>query len=147
MLNPGLDRNDQEPAQMPDPPTDRQEDFILQTDLSLRTMIENQPTEKLSYTQRIDHIRTLRNSLIKDFLDEANLIRYFAEQYRHMHLNTRKLEFIKKELRELLDAPVDLVHYASLLLEMKQEGTASITASHHKLFYDELEKIFSRYAH
>jgi hypothetical protein len=108
------------------------------------------PTEtneevKLSDEHRIDIIRTIRNDLIKDFLDEKNLIAYFSEQYNLKELNSRRIEFIKKELKELLIAPIDLAHYASLLLEMKQNGTASLSGKNEKLFYDELDEIFNRY--
>ncbi|MBX2966095.1 MAG: hypothetical protein KF845_08110 [Cyclobacteriaceae bacterium] len=108
-------------------------------------MMTHKTLEKSSDEQRIGHIRDLRNSLIKDFLIDDNLVAYFEKQYNHKQLNTRRLEFIKKELRELLIAPVDLVHYAPLLLEMKQEGTASITSNHEGLFYVELDRIFSKY--
>ena len=100
---------------------------------------------KLTDEYRIDLIRKLRNELIKEFLDDKNLVAYFAEQFHQKELNNRRVEFIKKELRELLIAPVDLVHYSTILLEMKQDGTASISAKNEKLFYDELEKIFKRY--
>lgn len=100
---------------------------------------------KLTDEYRIDLIRKLRNELIKEYLDERNLVSYFAEQYHQKELNNRRVEFIKKELKELLIAPVDLVHYAPILLEMKQDGTASISSKNEKLFYDELEKIFKKY--
>jgi hypothetical protein len=109
---------------------------------------DTQPaSESVKFTDeyRIDLIRKLRNDLIKDFLDERNLIAYFAEQYNQKELNNRRIEFIKKELKELLIAPVDLVHYAALMIEMKQNGTASIASKNEKLFYDELDKIFKRY--
>jgi hypothetical protein len=102
---------------------------------------------KLTDEYRIDLIRNLRNDLVKHFLDDKNLINFFAEQYDQKQLNTRRIEFIKKELRELLIAPVDLAHYATLMLEMKQSGTASIASKNEKLFYDELEKIFKRYSY
>jgi hypothetical protein len=102
---------------------------------------------KLTDEYRIDLIRNLRNDLVKHFLDDANLISYFAEQYDQKELNTRRIEFIKKELKDLLIAPVDLAHYATMMLEMKQSGMASITSKNEKLFYDELEKIFKRYSY
>jgi hypothetical protein len=108
-------------------------------------MIQDNTQEKISDTQRIEHIRTLRNSLINDFLNDATLIDYFSRQFNNVTLNTRRIEFIKKELRDLVNAPVDLVHYAPILLEMKQQGAASIAAKYEKLFYAELEKIFNRY--
>jgi hypothetical protein len=108
---------------------------------------EQLPTEqsRISDQMRIDHIRTLRNSLIKDLLDERTLMEYFSTQFSHKRLNARRVVFIKKELQELLIAPVDLAHYAPLLLEMKNNGTASLANKNEKLFYDELDKIFKKY--
>jgi hypothetical protein len=108
-------------------------------------MIQESTREKFSDVDRIDHIRTVRNELIKNFLNDTVLIDYFEQQFSHKHLNSRRLEFIKKELRDLLIAPVDLVHYAPLLLEMKQQGSSTISADHEKLFYAELMPILSRY--
>ncbi|MCU0357701.1 MAG: hypothetical protein MUE95_08975 [Cyclobacteriaceae bacterium] len=102
---------------------------------------------KLTDEYRIDLIRKLRNDLAKYFLEDQNLITYFSEQYNMKELNNRRIEFIKKELKELLIAPVDLAHYATLMLEMKQTGTASIASKNEKLFYEELERIFKRYAY
>lgn len=102
---------------------------------------------KISDEHRIDIIRKLRNDLAKDFLEEQNLISYFKEHYNRNELNLIRIEFIKKELRDLLIAPVDLVHYASLIIEMKQAGTASLTGKNGNLFYEELDKIFRKYTH
>jgi hypothetical protein len=102
---------------------------------------------KLTDEHRIDLIRNLRNDLIKDFLNEQNLVAYFEQHLNRKELNNRRIEFIKKELRDLLIAPVDLAHYATLMIEMKQNGTATLTGKNDKLFYDELEKIFRKYAY
>ena len=104
-------------------------------------------TLKVTDEHRIDIIRKLRNDLIKDFLEEKNLLAYFKEYYNRNQLNRIRIEFIKKELGDLLIAPVDLAHYASLLIEMKQAGTASLTGKNESLFYDELDKVFRRYIH
>ena len=53
----------------------------------------------------IDLVRKLRNDLIKDFLDERMLNEYMATQFRVKDLSPVKLEFIKKELKELLISP------------------------------------------
>jgi hypothetical protein len=102
---------------------------------------------RLTDEHRIDLIRNLRNDLIKDFLNEQNLVAYFEEHYNRKGLNNRRIEFIKKELKDLLIAPVDLAHYATLMIEMKQNGTATLTGKNDKLFYDELEKIFKKYVY
>jgi hypothetical protein len=66
-------------------------------------MTQNTTQEKLSDTQRIKHIRTLRNSLIHDFSNDATLIDYFSQQFNSITLNVRRIEFNKKELRDLVN--------------------------------------------
>lgn len=102
---------------------------------------------KISDEYRIDIIRKLRNDLIKDFLEEQTLRAYFKEHYNRKELNAIRIEFIKKELQDLLITPVDLVHYASILIEMKQAGTASLAGKNENLFYEELDKVFRKYIH
>ncbi len=100
---------------------------------------------KWSHETIIDLIRKIRNDLIKDFLDERNLMAYFVEAFNHKDLSATKIEFIKKELKELLIAPVDVVHYAGLVDHIKQTDTASLADHNEKLFYQEMEKIFRKY--
>lgn len=102
---------------------------------------------KISDEHRIDIIRKLRNDLIKDFLEEQTLQAYFKKQYNLIELNAIRIEYIKKELRDLLIEPVDLAHYARLLMAMKQAGTASLAGKNENLFYEDLDKIFRKYIH
>ena len=99
---------------------------------------------KLSIERIIDLVRNVRNGLIQDFLQDANLRTYFLQQYNR-ELSQVKSEFLKRDLKELLDSPVDLSHYGLLIKQMQDSNTASISSTHHDLFYKELEKIFSRY--
>jgi hypothetical protein len=92
----------------------------------------------------LDLIRKLRNDLIKDFLDEGNLHTYFREQYKR-ELTAVKVEFIKKDLKELLITPVDVPHYATLITQIQDTGTASLEAGNDRLFYHEVEQIFRKY--
>jgi len=108
-------------------------------------LTENVKTfEKVSDEHRIGLIRRLRNELIKYFLDEPNLKAYFKEHYKYT-LNAIRIAIIKKELQELYNSSVDLVQYATLLIEMKQAGTASLTTKNEELFYEELDMIFRKY--
>jgi hypothetical protein len=99
---------------------------------------------KLSIERIIDLVRNVRNGLIHDFLQDANLRTYFLQQYNR-ELSQVKAEFLKRDLKELLDSPVDLSHYGLLIKQMQDSNTASISSTHHDLFYKELEKIFTRY--
>jgi hypothetical protein len=93
----------------------------------------------------IDLVRKLRNDLIKDFLDERFLKQYLDEQFRVKELSNVKIEFIKKDLKELLISPVNTAHYEGLINQIRTTDSAAITETNEKLFYKELEKVFKKY--
>ncbi|HYG18637.1 MAG TPA: hypothetical protein VD816_06905 [Ohtaekwangia sp.] len=93
----------------------------------------------------IELIRKLRNDLIKDFLDERYLKNYFEEHFKVKDLPAVKIEFIKKDLKELLISPVDMTHYADLIDQIKESGSASLTDGNEELFYKDLGKILRKY--
>ena len=93
----------------------------------------------------LDLVRKLRNDLIKDFLDERHLKAYIANQFRVNELSNIKIEFIKKDLKELLISPVNTNHYQSLIDQIRETDTAGISETNEPLFYRELEVIFNRY--
>jgi hypothetical protein len=104
-------------------------------------------TVKTQWTDEriIDLIRKLRNDLIKDFLDERHLKEYLDSQFRVRDLSTIKIEFIKRDLKELLIAPVNLNHYEPVISEIKTNDSAALTENNEQLFYKEVETIFKRY--
>ena len=107
-----------------------------------------QPTSEAvqsSYEHIIELIRKLRNDLIKDFLDERHLKLYFAEKFNVRELAPVKIEFIKKDLKEMLIAPVDVEHYASLITQIQESDSASLTEGNDELFYKDLARIFKKY--
>ena len=93
----------------------------------------------------LELVRKLRNDLIKDFLDERHLKAYLSNQFRVNELSNIKIEFIKKDLKELLISPVNTVHYQALIDQIRETDTAGITETNEPLFYRELELIFKRY--
>jgi hypothetical protein len=93
----------------------------------------------------LDLVRKLRNDLIKDFLDERFLKQYLDEQFRIKELSNVKIEFIKKDLKELLISPVNISHYEGLINQIRTTDSAAITETNEKLFYKELEKVFKKY--
>ena len=106
---------------------------------------DSRPAEpKISTERIIDLVREVRNGLIRDFLDDEKLKTYFQEHY-NKQLSQIKLEFAKRDLKELLASPVDLVHYAQLIKQMQELNTASLASSNHELFYHQLERIFKKY--
>lgn len=93
----------------------------------------------------VDLIRKLRNDLIKDFLDERHLKEYVGEKFRIRDMSGVKIEFIKKDLKELMIAPVNIKHYEQLISQIKMTDSAAIAETNEPLFYRELEGIFKKY--
>jgi hypothetical protein len=93
----------------------------------------------------LELVRKLRNDLIKDFLDERHLKEYLASQFRVNGLSNIKIEFIKKDLKELLISPVNTNHYQGLIDQIRETDSAGLTETNESLFYKELENIFKKY--
>jgi hypothetical protein len=93
----------------------------------------------------VELVRKLRNDLIKDFLDERHLKEYISNNFRVTDLSNIKIEFIKKDLKELLISPVNMNHYQALIDQIRDTDSAAITEMNEPLFYKELENIFKRY--
>jgi hypothetical protein len=109
--------------------------------------MENQTTftSKWSDETILDLIRNLRNDLIKDFLDERFLKEYLANTYGIREISNVKVEFIKKELKSLLIAPVNVVHYKPVIEKIRLSDTASLSEGNEQLFYAEIETILKAY--
>src|SRR5687767_9241756 len=90
----------------------------------------------------VDLVRKLRNDLIKDFLDERYLKEYLNNQFRIRELSNVKIEFIKRDLKELLISPINVNHYEPLISHIKNTDSAALTENNEQLFYKELENIF-----
>lgn len=93
----------------------------------------------------IDLIRKLRNDLLKDFLDERYLKEYISTQFNIRELSNVKIEFIKKELKELFNAPLDTAHYEVILTTLKETDAVSFGDGNDQLFYADIEKIIKRF--
>lgn len=102
---------------------------------------------KWSDEEIIDLIRKLRNDLIKDFLDERYLKAYFATHFNIRELSNIKIEFIKKSLKELLIAPVDVFHYKVIVDQVKATDNGTLAEGNEQLCYKELENLFRQFAH
>ena len=102
-------------------------------------------TSKWSDESIIDLIRNLRNDLIKDFLDERFLKEYAANTFGVREVTNVKIEFIKKELKVLLIAPVNVTHYQPVIEKIRQSDTASLSEGNEQLFYAEVDTILKNF--
>ncbi|NJM24335.1 MAG: hypothetical protein HC859_01200 [Bacteroidia bacterium] len=110
-------------------------------------MKNEKPTEPINQSAQhiIDLIRNRRNELIKDFLDERNILEFFAQEYNRKELNAYKIEVIKKELKELLIAPVSTGHYATLIALLELEANEEILEMHRDLFERDVKAIMKKH--
>lgn len=93
----------------------------------------------------IELIRKLRNDLIKDFLDERHLKQYINSKYYISDISNIKIEFIRKDLKELLVSPVNTEHYKPIIDEIKTNERTSLAEGNEMLFYREIEGLFHKY--
>ncbi|MBL7858374.1 MAG: hypothetical protein JNM57_11850 [Cyclobacteriaceae bacterium] len=105
------------------------------------------PSSRWTDESILDLIRKLRNDLIKDFLDERFLKEYFSENFNLRDISNVKIEFIKKDLKELLLSPVDTTRYQPIIDQVKELDSASIAEGNEQLFYKEIEGVLKRYAY
>lgn len=99
---------------------------------------------RMSMERIIDLVRGVRDSLISDFLIDGNVKSYFLEQYGK-ELSKVKSEFLKRDLKDLQNSPIDLSHYGSLIKQIQNLNSASLATTHKDLFHKELERIFKKY--
>lgn len=103
--------------------------------------------EQIRWTERniLDLIRKLRNDLIKDFLDERYMKEYVSERYNLREITAVRIEFIKQDLKGLLIAPVDVLHYKSLIELIRETDSASLSEGNENLFFSEIDSILKRH--
>ncbi len=98
---------------------------------------------KLSMESIIDKVRCHRNDLIKDLLKDGKIQSYFLTTHQKT-ISPVRIEFIRRELKTLSTTPVDLIHYAALIKDIRKNNSFE-SFSDNQIFYDELELIFRRY--
>ncbi|HEY9048506.1 MAG TPA: hypothetical protein VIN08_21515 [Ohtaekwangia sp.] len=103
------------------------------------------PAQSQSSADIADLIRRYRNELIKDFLDERNLVAYVAEHYKLVELSKVKIEFMKRDLKNLLTDPIDAELYEPIIRSFQQTGNAEFTEDDSRLFYREIDRLIKKY--
>ncbi|HEY0744408.1 MAG TPA: hypothetical protein VGD40_23240 [Chryseosolibacter sp.] len=102
-------------------------------------------TGVLSVEKIVELIRAVRNDLIKEFLNDEVLNQYFRAHFKR-DLSNVKREFLKRDLKEMLIAPVDLVHYSKLITHVKDTGAFSLVQKNDDFFYSDVHSIISKYS-
>jgi hypothetical protein len=105
---------------------------------------EHNSLTALSVEKIIDLIRAVRNELVSELLRDEVLNKYYQDKF-NKPLSAVKREFFKRDLHDLLHSQVDLVHYAKLITFIKETGTASLARENSQYFYDDIDRVISRY--
>jgi hypothetical protein len=98
---------------------------------------------KLSMEVIIDRIRSHRDDLIRDLLKDGKIQSYFSTIHQK-NISPVRIEFIRRELKTLSTTPVDLIHYAALIKDIRKNRNFE-SFGDNQIFYDEVELIFRRY--
>lgn len=93
----------------------------------------------------IDIIREHRNELIDRLSSDAFLIIYLSEQFHRIDISSNKLSFIKRALLQLKDSPVDLSHYAMLILEVRKKDSSFISPGKEEYFRSDILRAIQNY--
>jgi hypothetical protein len=111
-------------------------------------MEKSSPTKessKISTEIVIEDLRSIRDNHINELLkNDDSLMLYLEVHYNTIAISSLKKEFLKRDLTELRNSSLDLVHYASLIKELKETGNL-ISSELHPLFQNELKSIFQKY--
>ncbi|MBT1702182.1 hypothetical protein [Chryseosolibacter indicus] len=111
--------------------------------------MQNTDSEKdsviLSVEKIIDLVRSTRNDLIKEYLKDEVLMFSYKQKYGK-EVTTVKKEFLKRDLKDLLISPVDLVHYSKLITHIKETNIPVLSEKEKELFYSEIDMIFQKYS-
>jgi hypothetical protein len=99
---------------------------------------------EISMEQVIGAIRTARDLQIEELVKEEVLMAFLEHYYDTFVISAVKKAFLLKDLNELKHSSLNLVHYSSLITQMKELKTLEVNASH-KLFLIELKALFEKY--
>jgi len=99
-------------------------------------------TPDVSIEAIIENVRAIRDGLITRLLKDDELRHFLETHYNIFAMSTIRVEFLKRDLRELKGTSLDLVHYSSLIKYVK-EARVEVSPDH-PLFLAELRGIFEK---
>lgn len=93
----------------------------------------------------IEQVKEHRDDLVRRLSDTDFLREYLAQEFQSTGLSAIKLKYIKRALKELSSTPVDLSHYAALILETRKKGSLTISKTNEDFFRKEIERTIKNY--
>lgn len=98
-----------------------------------------------SNQQVVDLVRTLRDELIRVFLDERFLRDYVSLNFSIANVPPEQMNAVRDSLKMLELSPLNIDYYHSLLEQIRDTDSASLTAQNDCLFYAEIEQILQQH--
>jgi hypothetical protein len=110
----------------------------------MENKITSEQVGEVSMEQIIVAIRSARDLQIEELIKDPVLMSFLEHYYDMFVISPVKKAFLIKDLTELKHSALNLVHYSSLITQMKELKTREVNASH-KLFLIELKALFEKY--
>ena len=92
----------------------------------------------------IANIRNSRNQLITSVMTDDGIKIFIETHFDSFEISRVKSEFLKRDLKELQNSQLDLVHYAALIRLMKEQNK-EIPIENYPIFMEELKTVFKKY--
>jgi len=111
-------------------------------------MEQNRPTALaiISIDSVINNIWSTREQTISKLLIDSALLEFMENHFDTLALSPIKIEFLKRDLKLLKEAPLDLVYYASLTKQLKESNSHHVDKDH-SLIVQEIISVFKKYGH
>jgi len=93
----------------------------------------------------IEDIQNRRIILIKELFIEQRLDLYLSEMYEGLKLSQVKSEFLKRDLKQLSESSLDLVHYATLIRKAKESESWPNPPVIEEFVHAEIRQIILKY--
>jgi hypothetical protein len=106
-------------------------------------MEKDQLNKVTSIEKNIEEVKQLRDSKVKSLMRTPDLMNFLKEHCTTEVISPVKLEFLKRDLKELLQSPLDLAHYSGAIRQIKEPGYEMKDCF--ALIENELKKIIAKY--
>ncbi|MBL7872059.1 MAG: hypothetical protein JNM78_10635 [Cyclobacteriaceae bacterium] len=111
----------------------------------MKKNIQAKEAPKISTQFVIDTLRSIRDTVINELLQNDDSLMAFLEvHYNTLAISSVKKRFLMRDLNELRNSTLDLVHYSSLIKEIVETGDL-MKRNEHPLFRYELKVVFQKY--
>ena len=102
------------------------------------------PAATVSIESIITEIKRMRDFLATNLINDTFLMAFMEEHFDTFFLGSVKIEFIKRDFKELQNSSLDLAHY-STLIRLQKDSSKNEVVAEHPLFLQEVFAIFRKY--